>query len=250
VTQPKQVKGRRSRKKDASENQTGYSPYKPSVQTRAWGDDLLVEMQERLGGRIIKDDKFLRRVFVGYLTGNGLPQELRQSAALSLEVLDLPASQRDLLQEGMRLAGATDLLSFLLSAGEREARTLKSQARKHDSERYASVKTSALRKTRAEEASMEKFRRAVWTIMQWNETHGLLERRYITTLAIQKLVGGDKKLINAYLDAHAEEIEAHHRQWEIKPSANRKQQSIGETIQVPEEPTAYPWERAAEEEGA
>jgi hypothetical protein len=137
------------------------------------------------------------------------------------------------------------LLSFLLAAGEREARQLKS----HDSEQYVSVKTSELRKKKAEEASMEKFRRAVWTIMQWNETHSLLERWYLATLAIQELVGGDKKLINAYLDAHAEEeIEAHHQQWEIKPSANRKHQSIQEMILVPEEPIAFPWGRAVEEE--
>jgi len=83
--------------------------------------------------------------------------------------------------------------------------------------------------------------------MQWNETHSLLSRWYVTTLAIKKLVGGEKKLITAYLDAHAEKIEAHHQQWEIKSSANRKQQSIRETIQVPDEPTAFPWGRAAEE---
>jgi hypothetical protein len=241
------VKGRRKRQKAEAENATRYSNYHPTVQTRAWGDDLREEMQERLGGRIIKDDEFLRRVFVGYLTGSGLPQDQRQTAALTLEQLDLPSEQRELLQEGMMLAGAPDLLSFLLAAGEREARQLRNQAKRHDSDRYASMKTSALRKMKAAEASMEKFRRAVWAIMHWNEEHDLLARWYVSTLAIQNLVGGDKALINAYLEAHAEEIEEHHQQCEIKPSANRKQQSIKETIQVPDDPTAYPWGRVPEE---
>src|SRR5689334_14430775 len=64
-------------------------------------------------GRIILDDEFLRRVFVGYLAGSGEPQDREQAAAFTLETLDLSAEQRALLQEGMMLAGATDLLSFL-----------------------------------------------------------------------------------------------------------------------------------------
>ncbi|GHO76892.1 hypothetical protein KSD_46630 [Ktedonobacter sp. SOSP1-85] len=39
----------------------------------------------------------------------------------------------------MAQTGASDLLSYLLVAGEREARHLRSQARRHDSERYAAI---------------------------------------------------------------------------------------------------------------
>src|SRR5256885_188509 len=82
----------------------------------------------------------------------------------TLETLDLPAEQRALLQEGMRLAGATDLLSFLLASGEREARSLKTQARRHENARYATVPTSTLRGMKTPEASVERFRRAVYAI--------------------------------------------------------------------------------------
>jgi hypothetical protein len=239
-------KGKRPRKKAQEVNRTGYSTYRPTVEARAWGDDLREEMQQRFGGRIILDDEFLRRVFVGYLAGSGEPQD-REQAVFSLETLNLEAEQRALLQEGMMLSGATDLLSFLLSSGEREARQLKTQARRHDNARYASVSTSTLRGMKTPEASVERFRRAVYAIMQWNEGHRPLERWYITTLAIQNLVGGSKDAIKAYQEAHAQEIEAHHQQMGIKPSFNRKPEPIEKTIQVPEEPTAFPWGRAPEE---
>jgi hypothetical protein len=77
--------------------------------------------------------------------------------------------------------------------------------------------------------------------MQWNEGHRPLEQWYITPLSIQKLVGGRKDAINAYLDTHREEIEEHHRKLEIKPSYNRKAEPITGMITIPEEPTAFPW---------
>ena len=38
---------------------------------------------------------------------------------------------------------------------------------------------------------MERYWRAVYTLMQWNETHRPLEQWYITMLSIQKLVGNN-----------------------------------------------------------
>ncbi|GHO41874.1 hypothetical protein [Ktedonospora formicarum] len=74
------------------------------------------------------------------------------------------------------------------------------------------------------------------------------ERWYITTLAIQKLVGGRKEAINAYLETHEEEIKAHHARLEIKPSFNRKPEPITEMIHIAEEPTAFPWGHAETQE--
>ena len=93
----------------------------------------------------------------------------------------------------------------------------------------------------------ERYRRAVYTLMQWNETHHPLEQWYITTLSIQKLVGGRKDAINAYLDAHRDEIEEHHTRLEIKPSYNRKAEPITAMITIAEEPTAFPWGKTAAE---
>ncbi|GHO49248.1 hypothetical protein KSX_74110 [Ktedonospora formicarum] len=161
--------------------------------------------------------------------------------SLSLEHLTVPAETAALLREGMAQMGTSDLLAYLLAAGEREARHLRSQARRHDSERYGAMPTSKLAGMKAPEAGNERYRRAVHTLMQWNETRRPLERWSMTTLAIQKLVGGRKEAINASLETHEEEIKAHHARLEIKPSFNRKPEPITEMIHIAEESTAFPW---------
>ena len=222
-------------------NKTGFSTFKPTVQTRSWGDDLREGMQRQLGHEV-KDDELLRRAFAAYEWEKSRSMGGVQGVPiLSLDLLEIPAETKTLLQEGMALTGASDLLSYLLAAGEREAKQIRGQARRHDSERYASMPTSKLAGVKVPEAGYERYRRAVHTLIQWNETHRPLERWYITALSIQKLVGGRKDAINAYLDAHQDEIKTHHETLEIKPSYNRKAEAINVMITIPEDPTAFPW---------
>ena len=133
---------------------------------------------------------------------------------------------------------------------EREARQLRSQSRRHDTQRYASVPTSQLAAFKFQEATTERLRRCVHAIMQFNLQMAQQNRRndlwFITQLLIQKLVGGLKEAINAYLNAHREEIDAHHVQLGIQRSFNRKAQSPSEMIPIPDDPQAYPWGQSAE----
>jgi hypothetical protein len=57
-------------------------------------------------------------------------------------------------------------------------------------------------------------------------------------------------MIKAHLEAHREEIEEHHKQFEpeITPAYNRKPISIEKMITLPEQATAYPWGREPEKE--
>ncbi|GCE50909.1 telomere resolvase [Thermosporothrix hazakensis] len=240
-----QKPSRRKRKK-ASENKTGYSSLKPRVATRDWVDEIRTELQNRLGHEV-SDDEVLRHLLVAYVQGRTAVETAAPPTSIALDTLDVPAQTRELLREGIALSGAADVLSFLVAAGEREARQLKGQARRHDQERYAAMPTSQLIGMKVVEAANERFRRAVWTLMRWNEQHRPLERWYITTLSIQKLVGGRKDAIKTYLDAHREEIEAHHRELDIRPSYNRKPEAIQDMIQVPEEAEAFPWGHAPAE---
>jgi hypothetical protein len=248
---PSVVGVRKGRKKAVKEHKSRYSSFKPTIDTRAWGDDLREGMQRRLG-RAVKDDELLLRTFAAYHQqevmvggpgGAGGSVQRQADVALSLEQLQLSAEQQTLLREGMAHTGAADLLSYLLAAGEREARNLRTQARRHDRERYAALPTSKLAGMKEPGAGTERYRRAVQTLMAWNTTHRPLERWYITPLSIQKLVGGRKEAMNAYLDAHRDEITAHHETLEIKASYNRKAEPITEMITIAEDPTAFPWGR-------
>jgi uncharacterized protein (DUF1778 family) len=237
--------GSGSRSKKASENKTGFSTMKPTVQTKLW----VVDEQTALGQRLhreVKDDEFIRRMLVAYLASGASVQGEEQRPELSLDHLEMAQDTRDVLHQALALSGASDLLSFLLAAGEQQARQMVSQAKRHDSTRYASLPTSMLAKIKVPQASHERFRRALHAMMQWNETHGPLEQWYITTLAIQNLVGGNKEIIKDFLSAHREEIEAHHQALGLKPSFNRKPLRIQEMISIPDDPTAYPWGMSAQ----
>ncbi|WP_201374553.1 protelomerase family protein [Ktedonobacter robiniae] len=173
----------------------------------------------------------------GVLLPEGRPMQ-------SLEQLHLSAETQAVLQEAIALTGAPDLFSYLLEVGVRDARQLCRQARRGERERYGALPTSKLVGMKVPEAGHERYRRAVYTLMQWNKTHGPLEQWSITTLSIQKLVGGRKEAINTYLEAYHEEIAEHHRKLDIKPSYNRKAEPITEMITIAEEPTAFPWGKA------
>jgi uncharacterized protein (DUF1778 family) len=246
ISQP-QVKARRKRTpKKKEDNKTGYSTMKPSVETKAWVDDERAKLSEHLHHEV-KDDEFIRRMLVSYIAG-GEGGRSNGSAELTLDTLDLTPAQRDLFRQALAISGSTDLLSFLLAAGEREARSLVSNARRHDTARYAAIATSKLAAIKIPEASQERFRRAVYAIMEWNKAHDKqpLQQWYITTLSIQNLVGGRKEAIKEYQEAMREEIEEHHQELDIHANFNRKPVSIREMITVPEEPEKYPWGRPAE----
>jgi hypothetical protein len=133
--------GSGSRSKKASENKTGFSTMKPTVQTKLW----VVDEQTALGQRLhreVKDDEFIRRMLVAYLASGASVQGEEQRPELSLDHLEMAQETRDVLHQALALSGASDLLSFLLAAGEQQARQMVSQAKRHDSTRYASLPTS------------------------------------------------------------------------------------------------------------
>jgi hypothetical protein len=244
------VKRKKRRAKSAEENKTGFSPLHSQVATREWVDELREQTQGLLKRPEIKDDEMVRRMAAAYAMHLAGQQGAVPDLALSLEQLNITPEQRTLLSEGMALSGAADLLTFLLTAGEREASLLRTQVRKHDTQRYLTVKTSDLANIKLPEAAQERIRRAVYAIMSFNEQMAQQERKndlwYITPLLIQNLVGGRKEAINSYLDAHREEIDLHHAQLQIVRSFNRKAQSPKEAIPVPDKPQDYPWGKPVE----
>jgi uncharacterized protein (DUF1778 family) len=161
-------------------------------------------------------------------------------------MLDVPEKTRDLLRQAMALSGATDLLSFLLAAAEPEAQRLVNQDVRHGLQYYETLSTDDLFQTRDDPgARQELYRRAVYSVMKFNQEHSLRERWFLSDRAIQSLVGGRKEFIKLYKEAHAEEIEAHHREFSIAEGFNRKPGNplIQHVVTIPKEATAFPWGR-------
>jgi hypothetical protein len=184
---------------------------------------------------------------------HGPTKETREAAVRpSWQLSSLPVDEetKTLLQEGMQVGGVEDVVTFLVGAARKEANLVIGQQRRKEQSLYESLPTSDLSRIKLPEATEERLRRAVYTVMRWNETHGELERWYLNIAALQNLVGGRKPMIKAYLQAHHQEIEAHHQQFEpqITPAYNRKTIPIEKLVTLREQATEYPWGRESEKE--
>jgi uncharacterized protein (DUF1778 family) len=170
--------------------------------------------------------------------------------AWTLASLPVDEETKKLLQEGMSVSGVQEVVTFLVNAGLKEAKQVLGQQKRREQSLYESLPTSDLSRIKLPEATEERLRRAVYTVMQWNETHGELERWYLNIATLQNLVGGRKPMIKAHLEAHRAEIEEHHQQFDppITPAYNRKPIPIEKMITLPEQATAYPWGREPEKE--
>ena len=91
-------------------------------------------------------------------------------------------------RHGVVRMGIADLVSFLVAAGEREARQIVTQARRQDIAQYAPMPTSTLVLIRQLAAVQERFRRAVYAIMQWNEHHGRSSSGTLRSPKIHRLI--------------------------------------------------------------
>ncbi len=98
---------------------------------------------------------------------------------------------------------------------------------------YATMPFAELEGMKTAEAAEERIRRAVQAIMVHNESADKLAHWYINAAAIKELVGGRYPVINAYLDAHQSEIQAHHDALGIKPHSNHKVIPIAEMVKIP-----------------
>jgi hypothetical protein len=186
----------------------------------------------------------------------GPSKEEREGAATipawTLASLPVDEETKQLLREGMSVSGVQEVVTFLVNAGLKEAKQVLGQQKRREQSLYESLPTSDLSRIKLPEATEERLRRAVYTVMQWNGTHAELERWYLNIATLQNLVGGRKPMIKAHLEAHRAEIEEHHQQFDppITPTYNRKPIPIEKMITLPEQATAYPWGREPEKETA
>ncbi len=247
--QEKRKKGKGARAK--KESTSNWAPVTVRRQSRDWFRELSEGVKGGPSRPSERDDAFLRRLLTLYLVSD--QAALAPALTLSLDQIEVSEKTRDLFRRALALAGTTDVLSFLVAAAEPEAQRLVEQASRYGARRYEMVPTDKLN-ARDPESSNERFRRAVYWLMKYNREAAPMDRWYFTVLAIQKLVGGNKKNITAYLDAHAEEIATHHRELGIEPGFNRKpgKVQIQDKVTVPNEPEAFPWGQpapSAESEG-
>lgn len=242
--------GRKRRTTKKRESTSDWAPLTLRRHSRDWFRDLSSGTTASGSRQSEKDDAFLRKLLTLYVVSDQVERVEAAAPTLSLDLLEVPEKTRDLFRQAMALSGTTDVLSFLLAAAQPEAQRLVNQEERHDAQYYETLSTDALFSIRDREpgARQELYRRASYAIMTYNQGHSLRERWYLSDRAFQGLVGGRKDFIKLYKEAHAEEIDAHHRELDIQEGFNRKpgNPQIQDVISIPKEATDLPWGRSAE----
>lgn len=236
-----QEKRGKQKGKVKKESTSDWAPVTVRRPTREWFRELSGSTKGSAARQSEKDDLFLRQLLTQYVVN--LQQETPSSLSpFSLDTLDLPEKTRHLFRQVMALSGSVDLLSFLLAAAEPEAQRLLQSL--PSARPYETLQTSDL-DTRDPGARQELYRRAVYTLMQYNREHALQDRWFISDRAIQYVAGGRKEFIKQYKEAHADEIDAHHREMGLRESFNRKpgHPPIQEVVIIPQDAIAFPWGR-------
>jgi hypothetical protein len=86
-------------------------------------------------------------------------------------------------------------------------------------------------------AMRERWRRAIWTIMRFNQTcERSSDRWYINGWSVSEVAGGWLRDLDLYLDEIRPLLLKHHQDLEVHPNLNCKAVTIGDQVRIAEEP--------------
>ena len=156
-------------------------------------------------------------------------EHLQQRWGISLEELDRVFTQAQSVGHEKPLAYLEEELGK--QGNQREGARKRQEALEQLD--YPTLPYEQLENLKSPEAAEERTRRAVQAIMEHNQKADRLALWYINIQAILDLVGGSSPLIKEYLAAHAQEIEAHHLQYDIHPRFNQKALPITAMVHIP-----------------
>jgi Telomere resolvase len=160
------------------------------------------------------------------------------------DLLDVSEEERLLIQTHLAQQPLTDLRIVFTRWLVHEAQQSQQEEKKGPD--FSAMSTPHLTRYRDAEASRERLRRGLYTVMQWNERNEPRRRWRINVRLLQALVGGRKEIIGAVLDEHAAEIELHHQTLHIPKGYNKSVEFVKEDIPaLPEAADAYPWNQQA-----
>ena len=126
---------------------------------------------------------------------------------------------------------------YLQSLLEAKRQFLKSYEKRGINKDFSKMTLTQLRNTKLPGAAEERFRRAVDSIMAYNDQAGAPEMMWFVNAAVvTDLVGGRPGDAKEYLaNERDEEIKAHHAKYGLTPGFNRRAMKITSRVTVPEE---------------
>lgn len=243
--QPQAAINKQGKKRRKRQSKTGFSSIRPRTETRDWFD----QVAEAEGIAWKPTDATLRLLLETYeahqrcqQAGGGVPAQITpQQLGVSGELCARIAT-------AMQACGQESFLAFLEQALVRESNTqigLAESRKKREAEDVAGLPWSAIKGSRRPEASYERIRRAIGTILDYNrqcqDPNGYW---YINVNLLRDYIGASPTFITPVLKANQELLARHHEHFKITRSHNQTPAhkatpiSRDPALAIPEEPTA------------
>jgi hypothetical protein len=208
-----------------SKGQTDFSMYKPTKATRAKLDAVQAEIAQKREVRLnqVSQDDVLVLLLEDHAVASAMQQVTSEPLAGLLALLQdaVNDSQTPIAYLQQML---TDKRKFKASYEGR-----------HAGRNYRAMKTSELVKHKTEDATHERYNRAVTVIMKHNDSTNIPERRvYINAAALVEFVAGAPATAKKYLDSRPD-VKEHHEKYKLTPGYNRGL-PITERVKVPDDP--------------
>jgi hypothetical protein len=198
------------------------------------------DIHNELGSRIFSET--LEVIVKAYEQNQGVSSLLNEYSTTCEELSELLANAKiDAEKENAKNKDEKTPVQYLSGMLESKRAFRQTYVKRHEGKEYEAMSLSDLRNTKTPDAAIERFKRAVDAIMEYNNNVDEYDRWYINGAVVCELVGGrqsgDKgSSANEYLETRRSEIDAHHNSFTpaIRPSINRKPKPIIRCVAVPE----------------
>jgi hypothetical protein len=159
-----------------------------------------------------------------------LPRTSRERP-VTMDDLGMSREERGLVQQGMEIAESEDVEAFVREAAIIQARKRVAETARIQTLDFSAMSLKKLEKQKHPDATRERARRAVDAVMAYNASvEDVNLRWHINVNVVRQLVGGRPEIIKEYLGARAEDLEQHHRDYEILPRRNRPSELVKQEV--------------------
>jgi len=159
-----------------------------------------------------------------------LPRASRERL-VTMGDLGMSSEEQALVQQGMEIAESENVESFVREAAIIQARKRVAETARIQTLDFSAMSLKKLEKQKHPDATRERARRAIDAVMAYNASvQDVNLRWHINVNVVRQLVGGRPEIIKAYLGERAEDLEQHHRDYEILPRRNRPSELVKQEV--------------------
>jgi hypothetical protein len=159
-----------------------------------------------------------------------LPRVSRENP-VTMDDLGMSSEEQVLVQQGMEIAESENVEAFVREAAIIQARKRVAETARIQTLDFSAMSLKKLEKQKHPDATRERARRAVDAVMAYNTSvEDVNLRWHINVNVVRQLVGGRPEIIKEYLGARAEDLEQHHRDYEILPRRNRPSELVKQEV--------------------